>query len=82
MTDWSVTAGKVRSVRDNAKSVLGMYYEYSSYDKYQNLKKSYYKYKDANVYEMTDEELSAMYDELGKRIRSLCELVESIELIK
>ena len=32
--------------------------------------------------EMTEEELSAMYDELGKRIRSLCELVESIELIK
>lgn len=82
MTDWSVTAGKVRSVRDNAKSVLGMYYEYSSYDKYQNLKKSYYKYIDADVYAMSDEELSAMYDELGKRIRSLCELVESIELIK
>ena len=30
---------------------------------------------------MSNEELSAMYDELGKGIRSLCELVEGVELV-
>lgn len=80
-TDWSMTAGKARSVQANAKSVLGVYYEYSSYDTYQRLKKSYYKYVDADVNAMTNEELSAMYDELGKGIKSLCELVEGVELV-
>lgn len=80
-TDWAMTAGKVRSIKANAKSVLGVYYEYSSYDNYQRLKKSYYKYKDADIDAMTEEELSAMYDELGKGIRSLCELVEGVELV-
>ncbi len=80
-TDWAITAGKVRSIKANAKSVLGVYYEYSSYDNYQRLKKSYYKYKDADIDSMTNEELSAMYDELGKGIRSLCELVEGVEIV-
>ncbi len=80
-TDWSMTPGKARSVQANAKSVLGVYYEYSSYDTYQRLKKSYYKYIDADVNAMTNEELSAMYDELGKGIKSLCELVEGVELV-
>lgn len=80
-TDWSMTTGKATSVLANAKSVLGVYYEYSSYDTYQRLKKSYYKYENADVYEMTNEELSAMYDELGKGIKSLCELVEGVELV-
>lgn len=80
-TDWAMTPGKARSVKANAKSVLGVYYEYSSYDNYQRLKKSYFKYKDADIDSMTGEELSAMYDELGKGIRSLCELVEGVELV-
>lgn len=61
--------------------MLGVYYEYSSYDNYQRLKKAYYKYKDADLDFMTNEELSAMYDELGKAITALCELVESVEII-
>lgn len=80
-TDLAMTLGKVRSIKANAESVLGVYYEYSSYDSYQKLKKSYCKYKDADVDSMTNEELSAMYDELGKGITSLCELVESVEFI-
>ena len=80
-TDWSMTVGKARSVQANAKSVLGVYYEYSSYDNYQRLKKAYYKYKDADIESMTNEELSAMYDELSKAITALCELVESVEII-
>lgn len=80
-TDWAMTVGKARSVQANAKSVLGVYYEYSSYDNYQRLKKAYYKYKDADIDSMTNEELSAMYDELGKGITALCELVESVEII-
>ena len=80
-TDWSMTPGKARSIQANAKSVLGVYYEYSSYDTYQRLKKSYYKYIDADINTMTNEELSSMYDELGKGIKSLCELVEGVELV-
>lgn len=80
-TDWSMTGGKARSVQANAKSVLGVYYEYSSYDNYQRLKKAYYKYMDADIDSMTNEELSEMYDELGKAITALCELVESVEII-
>ena len=79
--DWSMTTGMANSVLANAKSVLGVYYEYSSYDTYQRLKKAYYKYKDVDVTELTNEELSAMYDELGKGIKSLCELVEGVELV-
>lgn len=80
-TDLAMTPGKVRSIKANAESVLGVYYEYSSYDSYQRLKKSYYKYKDEDIDSMTNEELSAMYDELGKGIASLCELVETVEFI-
>lgn len=80
-SDWAMTTGKANSVRANAKSVLGVYYEYSSYDTYQRLKKAYYKYADADVTTMTNEELSVMYDELGKGIKSLCELVEGVELV-
>ena len=29
---------------------------------------------------MSNEELSIMYDELGKGIKSLCELVEGVEI--
>ena len=76
-----MTPGKARSIQANAKSVLGVYYEYSSYDTYQRLKKSYYKYIDADINTMTNEELSSMYDELGKGIKSLCELVEGVELV-
>ena len=79
--DWSMTMGMANSVLANAKSVLGVYYEYSSYDTYQRLKKAYYKYKDVDVTELTNEELSAMYDELGKGIKSLCELVEGVEMV-
>ena len=79
-SDWAMTTGKARSVQANAKSVLGIYYEYSSYDTYQRLKKSYYKYVDADVNTMSNEELSIMYDELGKGIKSLCELVEGVEI--
>lgn len=79
-SDWAMTTGKARSVQANAKSVLGIYYEYSSYDTYQRLKKAYYKYVDADVNAMSNEELSIMYDELGKGIKSLCELVEGVEI--
>ena len=79
-SDWAMTTGKARSVQANAKSVLGIYYEYSSYDTYQRLKKAYYKYVDADVNTMSNEELSIMYDELGKGIQSLCELVEGVEI--
>lgn len=77
-TDWSVTIDKIRSIQANAKSCLGVYYEFSSYNSYQNLKKAYYQYKDADIENMTDEELSVIYDALGKGIKSLCEQAESI----
>lgn len=79
--DLDVSIGKVNSVMANAKSVLGVYYEYSSYDEYQQLKKAYYKFKDSDMNSMSKGDLSLVYDEVGKGIRRLCDKVKSIELI-
>lgn len=76
-----VTAGNVRSIIANANTVLGVNYEYSSYDQYQQLKKKYYQYKSADIDAMTDEERSSAYDELAKGIVNLCGVVNNVERI-
>ena len=40
--DVEVTDATLRSVLANVNTVLGIYYEYSSYDQYQTLKSYYY----------------------------------------
>lgn len=77
-TDLEVTAGNVRSIIANANTVLGVYYEYSPYNQYQQLKKSYYQYKDADIDAMTDEQRSSAYDELSGGIAKLCSTVSNV----
>lgn len=79
--DLATTPGAVRSILANAKSVLGVNYEYSSYDQYQQLKKTYYTYKDVDMDAASQQELSMAYDELAKGITKLCKTVKNVERI-
>ena len=81
-TTLDVTAGNVRSIVANAKSVLGIYYEYSPYNQYQDLKKLYYKYKESDVEAMSKEDRSAAYDELSSAISAMIKTVTNVERIK
>lgn len=80
-TTLEVTAGNVRSIIANTRTVLGVYYEYSSYNQYQQLKKTYYQYKDADIDAMTDEQRSSAYDELSKGIAKLNSTVANVQRI-
>ena len=80
-TDLEVTAGNVRSIIANAKTVLGLYYEYSSYNQYQQLKKTYYQYQGADIDAMTQEQCSSIYDEFTKGIAKLQSTVVNVERI-
>lgn len=80
-TTLDVTAGNVRSIIANAKTVLGIYYEYSPYNQYQELKKIYYNYKDADIEALSAEQRSAAYDELSGGIAVLCKTVTNVERI-
>lgn len=77
-TDLKVTAGNVRSAISNVYSVLGIYYEYSSYNQYQHLKKIYYKYKDKDIDILTAEERSIVYDHISNGIEKLHSIVSSM----
>lgn len=81
-TNLDVTAGNVRSVIANAKSVLGVYYEYSSYNQYQQLKKVYYQYKDMDIDALTDEQRSQAYDMLSKSISKLHSTAKNVQRIR
>ena len=78
----ATTAGNVRSIMANANTVLGVNYEYSSYDQYQALKKVYFEYKDTDMDTLTEKELSVIYDEVSKGIATLCGVVKNVERIQ
>lgn len=72
--DANVTPGTMRSVIANTNTVLGLYYEYSSYDQYQALKKCYYQYKNADFDAMNNAELLTAYSRLKSGIATLYEI--------
>ncbi|MDE7238708.1 MAG: hypothetical protein K2N41_03235, partial [Lachnospiraceae bacterium] len=74
--DVDVTDATLRSVLANVNTVLGLYYEYSSYDQYQTLKKYYYQYKDADTASMSQEDLLTAYSQLRLSIAYLHQIVE------
>lgn len=74
--DVEVTAGTLRSVLSNVNTVLGIYYEFSSYDQYQALKKCYYQYKDADVSAMSETERLTAYSRLKASISELYQVAE------
>ena len=69
--DVEVTDATLRSVLANVNTVLGLYYEFSSYDQYQTLKQYYYQYKDADISAMSGEELLLAYSRLRLSIAYL-----------
>lgn len=74
--DVEVSAATLRSVLANVNTVLGLYYEFSSYDQYQTLKQYYYQYKDADLSAMSGEELLLAYSRLRLSIAYLHQIVE------
>lgn len=76
--DVEVTAGTLRSVLANTNTVLGIYYEFSSYDQYQALKKCYYQYKDADINAMNETERLTAYSRLKASIAELYQVAESL----
>ena len=74
--DVEVTDATLRSVLANVNTVLGLYYEYSSYDQYQTLKKYYYQYKDADTTSMSEEDVLTAYSQLRLSIAYLHQIVE------
>lgn len=76
--DVEVTPGTLRSVLANTKTVLGLYYEFSSYDQYQALKKCYYQYKDINADALNKTELLTAYSQLKAKIADLHQTVQLV----
>ncbi|MDE6222027.1 MAG: hypothetical protein K2G51_16635, partial [Lachnospiraceae bacterium] len=76
--DVHVTPGTLRSVLANVNTVLGIYYEFSSYDQYQALKKCYYEYKDADTNAMTETERLTAYSRLKSSIAELYQIAEAM----
>ena len=74
--DVEVTDATLRSVLANVNTVLGIYYEHSSYDQYQTLKKYYYQYKDADTTAMSEDEILTAYSQLRLAIAYLHQVVE------
>lgn len=75
-TSDEVTKELVHSAIANVRSVLGICYEYSSYDQYQSLKKCYYEYKDADLTKLSQDELTDVYSRLGYYKKALCQIAE------
>lgn len=75
-SDVEVTDGTLRSVLANVNTVLGLYYEYSSYDQYQALKKLYYEYKDADTHAMSADDVLTAYSKLRLAIAYLHQIVQ------
>ena len=74
--DVEVTDATLRSVLANAKTVLGIYYEFSSYNQYQTLKKYYYEYKDVDTTSMSEDEILTAYSQLRLSIAYLHQVAE------
>lgn len=79
LVEGDVTSGMLNSVLANANTMLGVCYEYSSYDQYQALKKCYYEYKDCKTKEMTAEELKEAYSKLSHYIGQFHQITQLVE---
>ena len=76
-TDVAIDAPTFRSELANANTLLGIYYEFSSYDQYQALKRCYRQYKDADADAMGEEELAAAYSSVRLAIAYLHQVAEA-----
>lgn len=78
MTEEDKTTGNLNSALENAKCYLAVNYQYSSYDQYQLLKKTYYQYKDADVSKMTQKEINEVYSKVSTYLAQLHEIITAV----
>lgn len=80
MTDSDKTSGNVNSILENVKCYLAVNYQYSSYDQYQQLKKTYFEYKTADTKKMTQVEKNVAYSKLSTYLINLRETIKSVPM--
>lgn len=80
MTDSDKTSGNVNSIIENAKCYLAINYQYSSYDQYQQLKKTYFEYKAKDTTKMTQLELNIAYSKLSSYLTKLNETINAVPM--
>lgn len=82
MAEGNKTSGNVNSLLANVKSYLAVNYEYSSYNQYQKLKKTYYEYKDADTAKMSQDERNVAYSKLSTYLKELNDIIKAVPLGK
>lgn len=80
MTDSDKSSGNVNSILENVKTYLAVNYQYSSYDQYQQLKKTYYEYKTADTKKMTQTERNEAYSKLSTYLTKLNDLINAVPM--
>lgn len=73
-----ITSEKVNSMLATVKSYLSVNYQYSSYDQYQQLKKTYYQYKSSDTAKMTQEKRNTVYSRLSGQLEELHKVVTAV----
>lgn len=76
-----VTPEMLRSTLANVKTMLGLEYQYSSYDQYQTLKKCYYEYKDCDINQLSSKERKQAYSMLSSYIKELQKIKAQFPLL-
>lgn len=80
MTDSDKTAGNVNSLLEHVKCYLAVNYQYSSYNQYQQLKKTYYQYKSADTGKMSQQERNEVYSKLSTYLTNLHEIIGAVSM--
>lgn len=82
MTNSDKTAGNVNSLLEHVKCYLAVNYQYSSYNQYQQLKKTYYQYKSADTEKekMSQQERNEVYSKLSTYLTNLHETIGAISM--
>lgn len=75
-----LTSGNVNSMLATVKTYLSVNYQYSSYDQYQQLKKTYYQYKSADTTKMSAQQLKTAYSKLNSHLEELHKVVTAVPM--
>lgn len=74
------TIGNVNSILANVKCYLAINYQYSSYDQYQLLKKTYYTYKAIDRKKMSQLDLNIAYGKLSTYLVNLHDTINKVPM--
>lgn len=75
-----LTSGSVNSMLATVKTYLSVNYQYSSYDQYQQLKRTYYQYKSADTSKMSAKQLKTVYSKLNSHLEELHKVVTEVAM--